>query len=118
RHAADVVIFATGFDTQHPPYAGLGRGDGGETLADHWRDGMRSAGSVMVPGFPDLYVLNGPNATLGHNSSILVIEAQVDFAVRHIAGRSGPVEPLPAAEAAFDDEVARRSAGTPWVAEG
>lgn len=118
RHAADVVIFATGFETQRPPYAGLVRGADGETLADHWRDGMRSAGSVMVPGFADLYILNGPSATLGHNSSILVIEAQVDFAVRHIAERTGAVEPLPAAEAAFGDEVARRSVGTPWVADG
>lgn len=118
RHAADAIVFATGFETQRQPYAELVRGADGETLADHWRGGMRSAGSVMVPGFPDLYILNGPNATLGHNSSLLVIEAQAAFAVRRIAGRAGAVEALPAAESAFGDEVARRSAGTPWVADG
>lgn len=118
RHPADILVFATGFETQQQPYARLVRGADGQTLAEHWGDGMRSAVSTMMPGFPDLYVVNGPNAALGHNSSILMIEAQLEFAVRRIADRRGPVEPLPAAELAFGEEIARRSVGTPWVADG
>ncbi|KTR89707.1 4-hydroxyacetophenone monooxygenase, partial [Microbacterium testaceum] len=65
---ADVLVLATGFASAEQPYADLVRGDDG-TLAEHWSEGMTSFGSTVVAGFPNLFVLNGPNASLGHNSA-------------------------------------------------
>ena len=92
RYELDVLIFATGFDTAHQPYGPLVTGRGGETLAEHWSSGMTSHASIAVTGFPNLFVLDGPNATLGHHSAFEVIEGQIDYvlgALDHLATSSG-----------------------------
>lgn len=112
----DAIVLATGFVTDRPPIAAAVRGTDG-TLADAWRDGMRAYASVAVPGFPNLFVLDGPNAALGHNSAVHVIETQIDYvlgAVRHV--RSGAVlDVAEAAEADYTAEIARRAEGTVWT---
>lgn len=78
---------------------------------------MTSVGSTLVHGFPNLYVLNGPNASLGHNSAVLIMEHQASFAASLIAsGRTVRVDA--AAERAYTAEIAERAAGTPWVDGG
>ena len=72
----DAIVLATGFASTRQPYAELVRGEHG-TLADHWSDGMTSFASTAVSGFPNMFVLDGPNAALGHSSSVLMIEEQV-----------------------------------------
>jgi cation diffusion facilitator CzcD-associated flavoprotein CzcO len=117
RHEVDVVVAATGFESVRQPYAALVRGRGGRLLADHWRHGMRAFASTAVSGFPNMFVLNGPHATLGHNSSLLMIEAQVDYLLGAL-GELGPetvLEVTAEAEAAYVDEVDRRSATTVWL---
>jgi cation diffusion facilitator CzcD-associated flavoprotein CzcO len=79
RHEVDAVIFATGFHAAQQPYARIVRGIGGELLAQHWTGGMTAYASTVVSGFPNLFVVNGPNAGLGHNSAIYMIETQLDY---------------------------------------
>lgn len=117
-YEADVLIFATGFETQRQGYANLVEGEDGILLADHWANGMTSLGSTLVSGFPDMYVLNGPNAALGHNSSILMLEAQAEFAAKLMSSRSAPVRIRTESETSYTAEIAERSAGTSWMAEG
>jgi cation diffusion facilitator CzcD-associated flavoprotein CzcO len=117
RHKADVVVLATGFEAARQPYARLVTGEHGLTLDEHWAAGMTSVGSTLVHGFPHLFVLNGPNASLGHNSAVLIMEQQAAFAAELIAaGR--PVRVDAAAERAYTHEIAERAAGTPWVDGG
>lgn len=117
RHEVDVVVAATGFESVHQPYASLVSGRGGRLLADHWRHGMRAFASTSVSGFPNMFVLNGPHATLGHNSSLLMIEAQVEY----LLGALATLEPetvidvTSEAEAAYVDEIDHRSATTVWL---
>ncbi|WP_292836109.1 NAD(P)/FAD-dependent oxidoreductase [Microbacterium sp.] len=121
RHAADAVVLATGFASTRQPYADLVTGENGETLAAHWEAGMSSFGSTVISGFPNLYVLNGPNASLGHTSSVLMIEAQAAYAVRCLALAETTGDALrvdPAAEAAYTDEIADAAASTPWLTGG
>lgn len=122
RHQVDAIVLATGFASSQQPYAGLVRGEGGISLAEHWADGMTSFASTLVSGFPNLFVLNGPNASLGHNSSVLMLEEQADFAVRMLAHRDttadGVVRVTPDAEAAYTDEIAVAAASTPWLTGG
>ena len=121
EHEVDAIVVATGFETAAQPYARLVRGLGGETLAEHWAGGMVSVASTMVAGFPDLYVLDGPNASLGHNSAILMIEAQLDYlldALRHREATGRPLVPSAAAEAAYTRRIDEAAAGTVWLTGG
>jgi cation diffusion facilitator CzcD-associated flavoprotein CzcO len=120
RHrGVDVLVLATGFQTTRQPYADLVRGEGGVTLAEHWSAGMTSYGSTLVSGFPSLFVLNGPNASLGHTSSILMLEAQAEYVATALAAAGGgPVRVRPEAERDYTQMVDDRAAGTPWLAGG
>ncbi|HEX5858635.1 MAG TPA: NAD(P)/FAD-dependent oxidoreductase [Microbacterium sp.] len=117
RHDADVLVLATGFEAARQPYAELVEGADGQTLAAHWSEGMTSVASTLVPGFPGLYVLNGPNGSLGHNSAVLMMEAQAEFVLRCLAdGRT--IDATEDAERAYTAEIDRRAARTSWVAGG
>ncbi|GAB3603537.1 flavin-containing monooxygenase [Microbacterium aureliae] len=121
RHEVDALVLATGFATTRQPYADLVVGEDGTSLADHWAQGMTAFGSTVVAGFPDLFVLDGPNAALGHNSSVLMIEEQAAYVTRCLVHRDRSGAPLrvdPAAEAAYTDEIAEAAASTPWMTGG
>jgi cation diffusion facilitator CzcD-associated flavoprotein CzcO len=117
RHAVDVVVLATGFSTTRQPYARLVRGRNGRTLEAHWNDGMHAYASTAVHGFPNMYILDGPNASLSHNSAVVMIETQIDYvldALRHTApGRI--LEVSASAEDGYAREMAARSVGKPWT---
>jgi cation diffusion facilitator CzcD-associated flavoprotein CzcO len=82
EHRSDVLIFATGFHATEP----LGEinvcGRGGIRLADAWRDGMQARLGLAVTGFPNLFILGGPNTGLGHNSVVYMLEAQINHVLR------------------------------------
>ena len=122
RVEVDAVVLATGFASTRQPYAELVRGEAGTTLAAHWSDGMSAFASTVVSGFPNLFVLNGPNASLGHNSSVLMIEEQAAYAVAALERRAlapdGVLRVDPAAEEAYVGEIAAAAASTPWLSGG
>ncbi|WP_322410187.1 NAD(P)/FAD-dependent oxidoreductase [Microbacterium invictum] len=122
RVEVDAVVLATGFASTRQPYAELVRGEGGTTLAAHWSAGMSAFASTVVSGFPNLFVLNGPNASLGHNSSVLMIEEQAAYAVsaleRRAVAPAGVLRVDPAAEEAYIGEIAAAAASTPWLSGG
>ncbi|MFT4219344.1 MAG: 4-hydroxyacetophenone monooxygenase, partial [Microbacterium sp.] len=122
-HKVDAVVLATGFASTRQPYADLVRGEHG-TLAEHWSAGMTSFASTVVAGFPNLFVVDGPNASLGHNSSVLMMEEQAAYIARALARRASTgsgAEVLrvdPAVEAAYTAEIDRAARATPWIAGG
>ncbi|WP_369371774.1 flavin-containing monooxygenase [Promicromonospora sp. Populi] len=121
RYEVDVLVLATGFETTRPPFAELVTGRGAQTLAEHWADGMTSHASTVVHGFPNLFVLDGPNAGLGHHSALEVIEAQIGYvlgALDHLDANDAPLEVSAAAEAAYTREIDQRAAGTVWLRGG
>lgn len=120
RHRADVLVLATGFASSRQPYAELVTGERGVTLAGHWSAGMTAFASTVVSGFPNLFVLNGPNASLGHNSSVLMLEEQATYLVRCLARRGGDgvLRVRPEAERAWTAEIDDAAADTPWIRGG
>jgi cation diffusion facilitator CzcD-associated flavoprotein CzcO len=84
-HAADVLIYATGFKSTDflAPMTITGRG--GKDLRDEWRTGARAYLGVTVTGFPNFFMLYGPNTNLGHNSILVMIEAQVGYILDALA---------------------------------
>ncbi|MCR2783336.1 MULTISPECIES: NAD(P)/FAD-dependent oxidoreductase [unclassified Microbacterium] len=122
RHTADALVLATGFVSQRQPYAELVTGERGQTLAEHWSGGMTSFASTVVSDFPNMFVLDGPNASLGHNSSVLMLEEQAAYTVRALAQRAatpgGVLRVHPDAEADYTAEIARAARTTPWLTGG
>jgi cation diffusion facilitator CzcD-associated flavoprotein CzcO len=115
---ADAIICATGFhvtDTQLP-HAVYGRE--GRPLADSWVPGPRAYLGTAVSGFPNLFILVGPNTGLGHNSMVYMIESQVRYildALRLMQRRClRTVEAMPEAQQHFNEEMERRMATTVW----
>ena len=56
----------------------------GRDLQQQWKDGASAYLGTVVPGFPNLFVLYGPNTNLGHNSILVMLEAQVGWVVQAI----------------------------------
>jgi cation diffusion facilitator CzcD-associated flavoprotein CzcO len=81
EHPLDVLVCATGFDTTHLLAAIDLRGRDGRQLADAWADGPAAHHGVTVPGFPNLFLMLGPNTGTGHTSTLLYVEPQVRFVI-------------------------------------
>ena len=80
ERGADTLILATGFRTGRYLSAIDVTGRGGVRLADAWRDGARAYLGMTTSGFPNLFMLYGPNT---NNGSILyMLERQVDYVLR------------------------------------
>src|SRR5215208_6734219 len=75
----DAIIFGTGFNVTDMPVAKYVRGRGGRTLDEHWEGSPRAHFGTTVPGFPNLFMLLGPNTGLGHSSMVYMIESQVAY---------------------------------------
>ncbi|HKP60571.1 MAG TPA: NAD(P)/FAD-dependent oxidoreductase [Polyangiales bacterium] len=76
----DAVIYATGFqvgDFTAAPFEI--RGTNGEDLRETWRDGAEAYLGASIAGFPNLFLITGPNTGLGHNSMVLMIEAHIQY---------------------------------------
>jgi cation diffusion facilitator CzcD-associated flavoprotein CzcO len=77
--ACDTIVFATGFRATEFLVPMQVTGRGGRTLEEAWADGAEAHLGIAVAGFPNLFLLYGPNTNLGHNSIVAMIEAQLDY---------------------------------------
>jgi cation diffusion facilitator CzcD-associated flavoprotein CzcO len=118
----DAIIFGTGFKVTDPPLAKHIRGRAGRTLAEVWAGSPQAHVGTTVTGFPNFFILMGPNTGLGHNSVVYMIEAQIKHmlaALGHMRQRgASAIEPRPEAQSAFVNDVQRRMVGTVWLAGG
>jgi len=109
-YPADLIVFATGFDAMTGPLLAMNiEGAGGHRLADAWADGPATYLGLMVAGFPNLFLVNGPGSPSVLCNMLVAIEQHVDWIVDAIAhlretGRSR-IEALSEAQAAWVDEV-------------
>jgi cation diffusion facilitator CzcD-associated flavoprotein CzcO len=122
RRDVDTIIFGTGFHVTDMPMAIRLRGRDGRTLAEVWSGGAQAHRGTTIAGFPNLFMLVGPNTGLGHTSLIYMIESQVAYtldALRYLR-RSGAaaVEVSPEAQLAYNRIVQRRMQGTVWTSGG
>jgi cation diffusion facilitator CzcD-associated flavoprotein CzcO len=118
----DTIILATGFHVTDLPIAERIRGRDGRTLAQVWADGMVTNRSTTVAGFPNLFLLVGPNVGVGHTSMVYMIESQlayVEDALRVMEQEGLAVlETRPEAQEAYRRLIAEKSRGTVWLAGG
>jgi hypothetical protein len=105
----------------HIPVTGVG----GRTLADAWSDGAHAYLGTAVAGFPNCYVLYGPNTNLGHNSILFMVERQLnlilqalDAQTRSATGTAGAAVAIRPDAYARDDRHTQRLLGrTAWAAD-
>ena len=119
HRSADAIVFATGFFATENPIAHRIRGTDGTSLADAWQGGEHAYLGTLVPGFPNLFLIVGPNTGLGHNSMVFMIESQVAYIGRlldHMRDASATTLEVRAdVERDFNEELQRRLAGSIWA---
>jgi cation diffusion facilitator CzcD-associated flavoprotein CzcO len=78
-HRVDAIILGTGFETTEFLAPMKIEGPDGRFLSDVWRNGAEAYVGIAVAGFPNLFLMYGPNTNLGHNSIIFMIECQTHY---------------------------------------
>ena len=118
----DALVFATGFEAVRMPFTTRIFNDAGVSLDEHWENGMQALDAIAVAGFPNLFIIYGPNTGLGSNSAVYIIEAQVDYvisALEHLEENKLTVfEAKADAEEEFMDHIHDVAEGTVWLAGG
>jgi len=123
-HDVDTIIVATGFHVTDYPIAQRIFDSAGRSLAAHWSATTAPTAfrGTTTAGFPNLFVLTGPNTGLGHSSQVFMIEAQLRYvlgALTHARARHlTRLEVRPAAQARWDRAVQRKMPGTVWLTGG
>ncbi len=121
RHV-DAIIFGTGFHVTDLPFARHIRGRRGQTLSDAWAGSPVAHVGTTVTGFPNLFLLQGPNTGLGHTSVIYMLEAQIEHvlsAINYMRRHNvAAMEPRPEVQAAYVADIDRRMQSTVWNSGG
>ncbi len=118
----DVIVYATGYETAEakPPFPIVGRR--GRELKDAWSGGISAYAGTTITGFPNLFLLLGPNVGLGHSSMIFMMESQFPYvlgAIRTLRERRLKyVDVRSDVEQRYNDRIQKRLAGTVWNAGG
>jgi cation diffusion facilitator CzcD-associated flavoprotein CzcO/acetyl esterase/lipase len=118
-HEADVIVYGTGFAATRflAPMRVTGRG--GIDLNTAWSAGASSYLGMSVPGFPNFFMLYGPNTNLGHNSIIYMLESQFAHVLRclHALRKTGAaqLEVEAAPYRAFNAGIQARLTQSAWA---
>jgi cation diffusion facilitator CzcD-associated flavoprotein CzcO/acetyl esterase/lipase len=118
EHPADVIILGTGFATSDFLAPMKIFGPGGVELSERWREGARAHLGIAVPGFPNLFLLYGPNTNVGSGSIVHMLESQIAYvrqAIAAVAGGAGPLGVRADVESRFDTEMQDRLGHSVWT---
>ncbi|MBR8332740.1 alpha/beta hydrolase fold domain-containing protein [Burkholderia ambifaria] len=118
HHPVDAIVYGTGFAATAflSPMRITGRD--GLDLNDAWRRGAQAYLGLTVPGFPNFFMLYGPNTNLGHNSIVYMLESQIAHVMRCVRAmrRNGStaIDVDPHRYRCFNAHVQQRLAGSVW----
>jgi cation diffusion facilitator CzcD-associated flavoprotein CzcO len=122
EHPVDTIIYGTGFKIMDMPIADRVRGIGDRRLADVWAGTPQAHRGITITGFPNFFMLLGPNTGLGHTSVVFMIEAQIAYvadALRTLQERGLAVaEVRREAQEASTRAVQEKLKGTVWSTGG
>ena len=117
-----MLIYGTGFRASEPLHDVSIVGRNGVGIAQAWSERISAFLGVTVSGFPNFFILLGPNTGLGHNSVVLMIEAQVAYVMNclRLMRRRGSqvMEVKPDIQKRFVEEIKQRLSGTVWQSGG
>jgi cation diffusion facilitator CzcD-associated flavoprotein CzcO len=111
----DVVALATGFITNPFLMDMKIIGEGGLEISEHWADGAQAYLGVMTSGFPNLFILYGPNTNTGHTSIVYKLEQQFEMIMKLMAKAQNRIVAVkPDAESSYNQEIQTRLRQTAW----
>jgi cation diffusion facilitator CzcD-associated flavoprotein CzcO len=119
EHHLDCIVFATGYDVHltGPPYPVSGIG--GRSLHEEWATGAQAYKSINANGYPNLFFMTGPNSGPGHNSLLVYVEGQLDYAVRGITTILGEnlryLDVRQDVQRRYNDRIQKRLTKTTWM---
>jgi cation diffusion facilitator CzcD-associated flavoprotein CzcO len=118
-HGLDVLVLATGFRADRFLRPMRVNGRDGKTLDDAWAKRPVAYLSISIPGFPNLFMLNGPNGPVGNFSLIEVAELQLAYILKLLeplrAGRCREISPSAETTERFDAERVEAAKKTVWI---
>ena len=115
---ADVIIYGTGFQTLDFLAPMSVTGLRGRRLREAWREGAEAYLGITVSGFPNFFMLYGPNTNLGGNSIIYMLEGQIAYVLGAVAALDEEgldwLDVRPEVQSAFNAWVAAASRTSVW----
>ena len=118
-HELDVLVYATGFDGHAFMRPMAIEGENGRSLESMWAEGNRAYRSVALPGFPNFFMLVGPNSPIGNFSLILIAEMQMTYVLQLVdrlrSGECRAVAPTEEATQRFNGALEEAMGKTVWV---
>jgi cation diffusion facilitator CzcD-associated flavoprotein CzcO len=122
KHEVDTIIYGTGFRVTDLPVMDMVQGRDGVSLREAWSDGMEAHLGTAVSGFPNFFLLIGPNTGLGHSSMVFMIESQIAYIMDALKTMDAEglrqVEVRPEVQRAFVDGVRASMRNTVWTRGG
>lgn len=118
----DLIVYSTGYDATDGviSYPVIGREK--KQLGDFWQEYPRAYLGTSAPGFPNLFIVTGPNTGIGHTSAIVVIEAQMNYIISSIKSLSANdnkvIEVKADAENRYTQHIHKEMAKTVWKSGG
>ncbi|MDY6921848.1 MAG: NAD(P)/FAD-dependent oxidoreductase [Pseudomonadota bacterium] len=118
KREVDAIIYGTGFKATDPIPRGLFFGRGGVDIVDTWPEGPEAYKGTTVSGFPNFFMLMGPNTGLGHNSMVYMIESQVNYALKAMEFMEQKgirmIDVAPSAQAEYNQRLQSKLQGSVW----
>lgn len=114
----DAIVFGTGFKAQDPIPKGMIFGRSGRDLLEAWREGAEAYKGTTVHGFPNFFMLVGPNTGLGHSSMVYMIESQIQYVMDALAQMKqegwDAVEVKDQSQMKYNAMIQSKSGGSVW----
>ncbi|HEX3921041.1 MAG TPA: NAD(P)/FAD-dependent oxidoreductase [Streptosporangiaceae bacterium] len=115
---ADVIVYGTGFKAVELLAPMRVTGPSGQSLQEAWRDGAQAYLGITVSGFPNFFMLYGPNTNLGGNSIIYMLEGQIGYVLSAVqaleAQRLAWLDVRPEVQESFNSWVQKASRTSVW----
>lgn len=121
EHQLDAVIFATGFVAAEINFYTRIIGKEGKELTEGWKDkGAEAYLGTTVAGYPNMAIILGPNTGLGHNSVILMMEAQMNYIMQYLgqlekSGEGTYLDVKESAQQVYNTRLQQQFGGTVWT---
>ena len=119
HHPCDVLVFATGFETTGWNWSLDVTGSQGQRLQDMWSEGPEAYHGITVAGFPNFFLLYGPNTNLGHGCITNMLELEVAYTINALqtleAQKAKALTPTLEAQARFNQQLQKNLSQRVWA---
>ena len=118
----DAIVYATGYDATDGATTFTVTGHDSTPITDLWAEFPRAYLGTTMPGFPNLFLMLGPNTGIGHTSALFIMESQLRYALdciqRTRRNNRHAIEPSVEAEDRYTEWVHRAMERTVWKSGG